>query len=86
MRSAQPAHHYRSRARAGSRCGAERRAPRPARRYLSSHAGHVVRQIKRLEEQVGITHFNASFWFADMDQKRVLKSMELFAKHVMPAV
>ena len=45
-----------------------------------------VRQIKRLKEQVGITHFNASFWFADMDQKRVLKSMELFAKHVMPAV
>src|SRR6185436_7846728 len=42
-----------------------------------------VRQIKRLEAEVGITHFNASFWFADMDQKRVLASMERFAKHVM---
>ena len=46
----------------------------------------VIRQIKRLEEQVGITHFNASFWFGDMAQARVLRSMELFAKHVMPAV
>jgi alkanesulfonate monooxygenase SsuD/methylene tetrahydromethanopterin reductase-like flavin-dependent oxidoreductase (luciferase family) len=46
----------------------------------------VIRQIKRLQDQVGITHFNASFWFGDMDQARVLKSMNLFAKHVMPAV
>ena len=45
----------------------------------------VVRQIKRLQEAVGISHFNCSFWFGDLDQQRVLKSMELFAREVMPA-
>src|SRR4051812_21633437 len=46
----------------------------------------VIRQIKRVQELVGITHFNCSFWFGDMTQKRVLRSMELFAKEVMPAL
>jgi luciferase family oxidoreductase group 1 len=45
-----------------------------------------IRQIRRLQELVGITHFNCSFWFGDMEQKRVLRSMERFAKDVMPAV
>jgi alkanesulfonate monooxygenase SsuD/methylene tetrahydromethanopterin reductase-like flavin-dependent oxidoreductase (luciferase family) len=45
----------------------------------------VVRQIHKLEEAVGISHFNCSFWFGDMDQKSVLKSMRLFADEVMPA-
>jgi luciferase family oxidoreductase group 1 len=45
-----------------------------------------VRQIKRVQELVGISHFNCSFWFGDLDQKRVLRSMELFAKEVMPAL
>jgi luciferase family oxidoreductase group 1 len=45
-----------------------------------------VRQIRRLRELVGITHFNCSFWFGDLDQKRVLRSMERFAREVMPAV
>jgi len=44
-----------------------------------------IRQIKRLQEAVGMTHFNCSFWLGDMDQKRVLRSMERFAKDVMPA-
>ena len=44
-----------------------------------------IRQIKRLQELVGITHFNCSFWFGDLDQKRVLRSMERFAREVMPA-
>jgi hypothetical protein len=35
---------------------------------------------------LAISHFNCSFWFGDIDQKRVLRSMELFAKEVMPAV
>ena len=46
----------------------------------------VIRQIKRVKEVVGITHFNCSFWFGDMAQARILKSMQLFAKEVMPAV
>ena len=44
-----------------------------------------IRQIKRVQEQVGITHFNCSFWFGDMEQARVLRSMELFSREVMPA-
>jgi luciferase family oxidoreductase group 1 len=44
-----------------------------------------IRQIQRLQREVGITHFNCSFWFADVDQPRVLRSMERFAREVMPA-
>ncbi|HYC49431.1 MAG TPA: LLM class flavin-dependent oxidoreductase [Burkholderiales bacterium] len=45
-----------------------------------------IRQIKRVQELVGISHFNCSFWFGDMDQARVLRSMELFSREVMPAL
>ena len=45
----------------------------------------VIRQIRRLQDVVGITHFNCSFWIGDLDQARVLRSMELFSKEVMPA-
>jgi alkanesulfonate monooxygenase SsuD/methylene tetrahydromethanopterin reductase-like flavin-dependent oxidoreductase (luciferase family) len=45
-----------------------------------------IRQIKRLQKEVGITHFNCNFWFGDMEQKRVLRSMERFSKEVMPAI
>jgi luciferase family oxidoreductase group 1 len=45
----------------------------------------VIRQIKRIEQAVGITHFNCSFWFGDLEHARVLRSMETFAREVMPA-
>jgi alkanesulfonate monooxygenase SsuD/methylene tetrahydromethanopterin reductase-like flavin-dependent oxidoreductase (luciferase family) len=45
----------------------------------------VIRQIKRTQDAVGITHFNCSFWIGDIDQARVLRSMELFSREVMPA-
>jgi len=45
----------------------------------------VVRQIHRIRDMVGITHFNCSFWFGDMEHARVLRSMELFAREVVPA-
>ncbi len=45
-----------------------------------------IHQIKRVQERVGISHFNCSFWFGDMDQKRVLRSMALFSREVMPAL
>lgn len=45
----------------------------------------VIRQIKRIQELVGITHFNCAFWIGDLSQQRVLNSMELFSKEVMPA-
>jgi alkanesulfonate monooxygenase SsuD/methylene tetrahydromethanopterin reductase-like flavin-dependent oxidoreductase (luciferase family) len=45
----------------------------------------VIRQIRRVQDVVGITHFNCSFWFGDLEQARVLRSMEMFAREVMPA-
>jgi luciferase family oxidoreductase group 1 len=45
-----------------------------------------IRQIERIRDRVGITHFNCSFWFGDLEHARVLRSMELFARHVMPAL
>jgi alkanesulfonate monooxygenase SsuD/methylene tetrahydromethanopterin reductase-like flavin-dependent oxidoreductase (luciferase family) len=45
----------------------------------------VVRQIGRIRDVVGITHFNCSFWFGDLEHARVLRSMERFAREVMPA-
>jgi alkanesulfonate monooxygenase SsuD/methylene tetrahydromethanopterin reductase-like flavin-dependent oxidoreductase (luciferase family) len=45
-----------------------------------------VREIKRVQDLVGISHFNCSFWIGDMSQKRVLSSMDLFSKEVMPAL
>ena len=45
-----------------------------------------IRQVKRLKDQVGISHFNCNFWFGDMEQKRVLRSMERFSREVMPAI
>lgn len=45
-----------------------------------------VRQIRKVQALVGISHFNCSFWFGDMDQARVLASMELFSREVMPAL
>jgi alkanesulfonate monooxygenase SsuD/methylene tetrahydromethanopterin reductase-like flavin-dependent oxidoreductase (luciferase family) len=44
-----------------------------------------IRQIERIRALVGITHFNCSFWFGDLEHPRVLRSMELFAREVMPA-
>jgi alkanesulfonate monooxygenase SsuD/methylene tetrahydromethanopterin reductase-like flavin-dependent oxidoreductase (luciferase family) len=45
-----------------------------------------IRQIRRIRDLVGITHFNCNFWFGDLEQARVLRSMELFAAEVMPAL
>ena len=30
-------------------------------------------------------HFNCSFWFGDLTQGQVLRSMRMFAREVMPA-
>ena len=40
--------------------------------------------IKALQDQ-GIEFFGPNFFFGNMDHRKVLKSMELFAKEVMPA-
>ena len=43
-----------------------------------------IRQIKRLQDIMGIDHFNCRFWFGDLKQSKVLKSMRRFAEEVMP--
>ena len=45
----------------------------------------VIRQISRVRDMVGITDFNCSFWFGDIEHPRIMKSMTLFAKEVLPA-
>jgi alkanesulfonate monooxygenase SsuD/methylene tetrahydromethanopterin reductase-like flavin-dependent oxidoreductase (luciferase family) len=44
-----------------------------------------IRQLRRLQEAMGIDHFNCSFYFGDLKQSTVLRSMRLFAEEVMPA-
>jgi len=44
-----------------------------------------IRQIRRLHEAMRMDHFNSSFWFGDLTQDQVLRSMRLFAREVMPA-
>jgi alkanesulfonate monooxygenase SsuD/methylene tetrahydromethanopterin reductase-like flavin-dependent oxidoreductase (luciferase family) len=44
-----------------------------------------IRQIERLREAMGIDHFNCSFWFGDLKQDKILRSMRRFAEEVMPA-
>jgi alkanesulfonate monooxygenase SsuD/methylene tetrahydromethanopterin reductase-like flavin-dependent oxidoreductase (luciferase family) len=44
-----------------------------------------IRRIRRLQEVMGIDHFNCSFWFGDLEQQQILRSMRLFATEVMPA-
>ena len=44
-----------------------------------------IRQIRRLHEAMRMDHFNCSFWFGDLTQDQVLRSMRMFAREVMPA-
>ncbi len=44
-----------------------------------------ITKIEAIREAMGIDHFNASCWFGDLPQDKVLRSMELLAKEVMLA-
>lgn len=44
-----------------------------------------IEKIQAVRDAMGIDHFNASCWFGDLSHEKVLRSMELFAKEVMPA-
>lgn len=46
----------------------------------------VANKLLRLKEQLHLDHLNCDFWLGSMPQDKVLRSMELFAKHVMPRV
>ena len=45
-----------------------------------------VRILKRIIEVVGTTHIGLTFHFGGLGQGKVLKSMERFARLVMPAL
>jgi luciferase family oxidoreductase group 1 len=53
--------------------------------FVMGTPARVIEKLQELQDAMGITHFNASFWFGDLPQEKVLNSMELFAKEVMPA-
>jgi luciferase family oxidoreductase group 1 len=44
-----------------------------------------IAKLEQLRDAMKIDHFNANFWFGDLEQSKVLRSMEMFAKEVMPA-
>jgi alkanesulfonate monooxygenase SsuD/methylene tetrahydromethanopterin reductase-like flavin-dependent oxidoreductase (luciferase family) len=44
-----------------------------------------IRQLRRLQDAMGIDHFNCSFSFGGLTQAEILRSMRLFAREVMPA-
>jgi len=44
-----------------------------------------IKRIEALRDAMGIDHFNGSFWFGDVAQDKVLRSMRLFSEQVMPA-
>jgi len=45
-----------------------------------------VAKIEAIREAMGINHFNASFWFGDLPQDKILRSMKLFTEEVMPTL
>ena len=44
-----------------------------------------IAKLEELREAMKIDHFNANFWFGDLEQAQVLRSMTLFTEEVMPA-
>ena len=44
-----------------------------------------IAKLERLRDAMKIDHFNANFWFGDLEQDKVMRSMRLFAEEVMPA-
>jgi alkanesulfonate monooxygenase SsuD/methylene tetrahydromethanopterin reductase-like flavin-dependent oxidoreductase (luciferase family) len=46
----------------------------------------VARQIRTMVQETGINYFLGVFNFGDLAQARVMRSLELFAAEVMPAL
>ena len=44
-----------------------------------------IAKLHELYDAMKIDHFNANFWFGDLEQQQVMRSMQLFAEEVMPA-
>ena len=44
----------------------------------------IVKKIEKLRDEHGIQYFGANMSYGSMEHSRVMRSMELFAKEVMP--
>lgn len=55
------------------------------RYFIMGSPEECVAKLHALQDAMKIDHFNANFWFGDLPQEKVLASMELFRKEVMPA-
>lgn len=68
---------------------ASRSEPPPSYEYLYDHRAVIgtpeqcVAQIKALQEE-GVGYFGCNFSFGNMEHSKLMRSMELFAKEVMP--
>ena len=56
------------------------------RHFLFGTPDTVSEKLLRLREKLQLDHLNCDFWLGDMPQEKVLRSMELFANHVIPKV
>ena len=54
------------------------------RHFLFGTPDTVSEKLMRLQNKLKLDHLNCDFWLGDMPQDKVLRSMELFAMHVMP--
>ena len=55
------------------------------RYFIMGSPKTCIAKLEELRDAMKMDHFNANFWFGDLEESKVLRSMELFAKEVMPA-
>ncbi len=55
------------------------------RYFVMGTPNTCIQKLREIQGAMGIDHFNANFWFGDLEQHQVLNSMKLFAEEVMPA-
>jgi alkanesulfonate monooxygenase SsuD/methylene tetrahydromethanopterin reductase-like flavin-dependent oxidoreductase (luciferase family) len=53
--------------------------------FIMGTPKECIAKIQRLHGAMRNDHFNANFWFGDLDREKVIRSMRLFAEEVMPA-
>jgi alkanesulfonate monooxygenase SsuD/methylene tetrahydromethanopterin reductase-like flavin-dependent oxidoreductase (luciferase family) len=57
-----------------------------AEHVVAGTADQCIEQLRRIQRGLGCDYFSASFWFGGLSHARVLESMRLFARDVMPAI
>jgi alkanesulfonate monooxygenase SsuD/methylene tetrahydromethanopterin reductase-like flavin-dependent oxidoreductase (luciferase family) len=57
-----------------------------AEHVVAGTADQCIEQLLRIRRGLGCDYFSASFWFGGLSHARVLESMRLFARDVMPAI